>query len=225
MSKPARSHLSVVPSARPLRIVLIDPFEISALGLRAVLAPYAQRVELLTVDAAIAEPARVDLVLFEPIGCRPGGRDLLRHLVGTAGCKAAVYSWKDREDGATSGSFAAHLTKALAPEELVAALEAVHAGTAQVSVRPPADRGPLRAVRLHDPETTLTAREAEVLFLVTQGLTNAEISARLCLSINSVKTYIRTAYRAIDVTRRSQAVAWGMQHGLAPLAGDPMLTA
>jgi DNA-binding NarL/FixJ family response regulator len=31
-----------------------------------------------------------------------------------------------------------------------------------------------------------------------------------------VKTYIRTAYRKIGVQRRSQAVAWGMQHGFTP---------
>ncbi len=64
----------------------------------------------------------------------------------------------------------------------------------------------------------LTPREAEILSLVTQGLTNSEIGGQLYLSINSVKTYIRAAYRKIEVTRRAQAVAWGMEHGLAPLA-------
>jgi NarL family two-component system response regulator LiaR len=36
------------------------------------------------------------------------------------------------------------------------------------------------------------------------------------LSINSVKTYIRTAYAKMGVTRRSQAVLWGIQHGMQP---------
>ena len=65
-------------------------------------------------------------------------------------------------------------------------------------------------------EAGLTAREAEVLALITQGLSNQEIAERSYLSINSVKTYIRTAYRKVGVTRRAQAVVWGMQHGLAP---------
>ena len=34
-----------------------------------------------------------------------------------------------------------------------------------------------------------------------------------------MKTYIRSAYRKIDVVSRTQAVAWGIQHGF-PAAGD-----
>ncbi len=55
-----------------------------------------------------------------------------------------------------------------------------------------------------------------MLALITQGLSNQEIADQTYLSINSVKTYIRTAYRKIDVTRRSQAVAWGLKHGFDP---------
>lgn len=62
----------------------------------------------------------------------------------------------------------------------------------------------------------LSPREAEVLALITQGLTNLEIAERSYVSINSVKTYIRAAYRKIGVTSRSQAVRWGMQHGFEP---------
>jgi hypothetical protein len=36
------------------------------------------------------------------------------------------------------------------------------------------------------------------------------------LSINSVKTYVRSAYRKINVQRRPQAVLWGVQHGFRP---------
>ena len=65
-------------------------------------------------------------------------------------------------------------------------------------------------------EHGLTAREAEIIALITQGLSNQEIAERSYLSINSVKTYIRTAYRKIGVTRRSQAVLWGIKHGFQP---------
>lgn len=59
----------------------------------------------------------------------------------------------------------------------------------------------------------LTCREAEVVALITQGLSNAEIARRSYLSINSVKSYIRTAYRKMGVERRSQAVIWAYEHG------------
>ena len=40
------------------------------------------------------------------------------------------------------------------------------------------------------------------------------------MSSNSVKSYIRSAYRKMDVASRTQAVAWGVQHGFA-LEGEP----
>lgn len=54
----------------------------------------------------------------------------------------------------------------------------------------------------------LTPREYEVLSLVARGLTNQEIGARLFISINTVKTNIRSAYKKVGVGSRSQAVAW-----------------
>ena len=59
----------------------------------------------------------------------------------------------------------------------------------------------------------LSPREGSVLGLVVSGLSNQQIADRLYLSINSVKTYIRSTYRKVGVSSRAQAVAWGIQHG------------
>ncbi|UYG17092.1 LuxR C-terminal-related transcriptional regulator [Brachybacterium huguangmaarense] len=50
------------------------------------------------------------------------------------------------------------------------------------------------------------------------GRSNEEICERLHLSINTVKTYIRAAYAKMSVTTRSQAVRWGLEHGLGGTA-------
>lgn len=66
-------------------------------------------------------------------------------------------------------------------------------------------------------ETTtdqLTTRERDVLILIALGLSNEMVARSLYLSINSVKTYIRAAYRKIGAERRSQAVAWAFRNGL-----------
>ena len=62
----------------------------------------------------------------------------------------------------------------------------------------------------------LTPRESEIIALVTAGLSNNAIAERTCLSINSVKSYIRSAYRTMGVDSRSQAVLWGIDNGMAP---------
>ena len=59
----------------------------------------------------------------------------------------------------------------------------------------------------------LTERETEVLTLITLGHTNQEIARTLYLSPNSIKTYVRTAYRKIGAASRSQAVSWAIRHG------------
>jgi DNA-binding NarL/FixJ family response regulator len=62
-------------------------------------------------------------------------------------------------------------------------------------------------------EAALTKREVQILGDVVKGFSNVEITRRQSLSINSVKSYIRSAYRKLGVTSRSQAVSWGLEHG------------
>ncbi len=108
------------------------------------------------------------------------------------------------------------LDKRLTGEELADALERIHRARAASSAptirpRPTIDLGdwPGR-------DRGLSAREAEVIALITQGLGNEEIASRMFTSINTVKTYIRTAYRKIGVNSRARAVLWGVDHGFRP---------
>ena len=102
------------------------------------------------------------------------------------------------------------LSKALIPEELVGALERIRDGEI------------LMLGGAQDAESSgtwpaqvfgLTEREAGILALITQGLRNEEIADRSHLSINTVKSYIRSAYRKMGVESRSQAILWGVDHG------------
>lgn len=60
----------------------------------------------------------------------------------------------------------------------------------------------------------LSPRELEVITLITQGHSNAEIVETLGCGMNTVKSHVRSAYRKVGVVSRSQAVMWGCQHGL-----------
>ena len=100
-------------------------------------------------------------------------------------------------------------------EELVDLLERIHAGR---------DRGAAERGRDADgafghwpgDEHGLSPREAEVLALICQGLSNQQIADRAFLSINTVKSYVRTLYQKIGVESRTQAVLWGVDHGFRP---------
>ena len=130
----------------------------------------------------------------------------------------AVYTWnfqpalveQARRQGATG-----YLSKTLPAHELVTAIEAIADGKVVISDPPGRSRS---ALGLDWPGRTegLTDREAEVLALITQGRSNREIAQVMYLSINTVKTYIRSAYRKIGVTGRSHAMLWGLDHGFQP---------
>ena len=62
----------------------------------------------------------------------------------------------------------------------------------------------------------LSEREAEILALITQGKSNADVARLTYLSPNTVKSYIRTIYRKLGVGSRTQAVLWGVNHGFTP---------
>jgi DNA-binding NarL/FixJ family response regulator len=62
-------------------------------------------------------------------------------------------------------------------------------------------------------EAGLSPRESSVLQLVVMGRSNQEIAQELYLSINSVKTYIRSTYRKIGVATRGQAILWAVRQG------------
>jgi DNA-binding NarL/FixJ family response regulator len=201
----------------PVRIAINDDYEIVIAGVAALLAPYGARVEVVELDANSPTVSDVDVVLYDTFGQDQGGSIDIDSLSVAGSPKVVIFSWNvqpELVDGAIAAGAAGYLWKGMPVSDIVDAIEAVHAGE---TVRPPESAHP-------DAETGawpgrqfgLSAREAEIIALITQGYTNQEIAAKVYLSINSIKTYIRTAYRKIDVQRRSQAVAWGLNHGFTP---------
>jgi DNA-binding CsgD family transcriptional regulator len=78
----------------------------------------------------------------------------------------------------------------------------------------------MRLTRLGDPEQTnaatakLSSRELDVLAEVALGATNQQIAERLCLSAETVKTYLRNAMAKLDARTRHEAVVTARRLGI-----------
>lgn len=128
-----------------------------------------------------------------------------------------VFTWDatpERVAAALKAGAAGVVSKTLSAEQLVDAVQRVHAGEI---VTPDADTSTGKVLgRWPGDECGVTARESEVLALICQGLSNQAVSESMYLSVNTVKSYVRSLYRTINVTTRSQAVVWGMSNGFQP---------
>jgi DNA-binding NarL/FixJ family response regulator len=67
----------------------------------------------------------------------------------------------------------------------------------------------------------LTPRQMEVLRLLARGWTNAQIADELFLSRRTVHAHLREIFRKLDVSHRSAATRYAVDHGLAELSGQP----
>ena len=196
------------PALRPLRIALVVSHELVRAGLAAMLTHHPE-VELVSFSAR--ELGRAEVVLVD-LGSL---ESVLATLEAHRGARVVTYAdGTDADQVREALRRGAHgvISMELDVAETIQALRAVVDGQ---MVAPgfsgTAVFGPASWPGRSD---GLTEREARIMALITQGLTNQEILVQQCLSINTVKSYIRSAYRKLDITTRVEAVLWGIDRGL-----------
>jgi two-component system, NarL family, response regulator LiaR len=195
---------------RPVRVALSNDYEIALLGLAGMLAGFPDQVQIvdLTTRPDIAHDP--DIILFDTFGRLPDEDGKLQVIMEHNAAKVVVYSWDDYpREAAERLGVAGYLHKSLTAAELVAAIVDLHDGRTPAASGSSDESSQTWPGQAHG----LSEREAEMLTFIVRGLSNAEIARRAYLSINTVKTYVRTAYRKIGVSSRAQAVAWGFRHG------------
>lgn len=206
---------------RPLRVTLVDESDLAAAGLHALLQSFSDRVVLVDNREALAHPELLDVVLFEPLSRSNFAAAMLRDLRVRIDAPTVVFSWAAADELPTTTA-RPYLSKNLSASGIVVRLEEVVAGrfaepmTTGDGIAPSAASAALAAAA-SEPATepsVLTPRETEIIALIVAGMSNREIGDELTLSVNSVKTYIRTAYRKMGVARRTQAMRWALEHGI-----------
>ena len=204
---------------KPIRIALVDDYDVVVVGIANMLDPYRDRVLICEIDTNQPLEDAVDIVLYDSFAQAEADQSDLAVLIDNPNARqVVVYTWNfhpDLIESARRKGARGYLSKASPARDLVASLEAVHAG--ELVVNDPPQR--LRAASGLDwpgRREGLTDREAEILALITQGKSNAEVAQLTYLSPNTIKSYIRSLYRKIEVTSRTQAVLWGVHNGFRP---------
>ncbi|MBB6629767.1 response regulator transcription factor [Nocardioides sp. KIGAM211] len=202
------------PRIRPVRTAIAHDDPIVTAGFAALLA-HEDHVKVIDVHDGASPLGRVDVLLLDPAQEAATAVDIsaLTH----RGVKVLAFTW-DLSSAATrsavlagacgavwKGSNAQQLTAAISQ---AAAGQRVYACDGRSGGAWPGGREGLSRV------------ESEVLGLIAQGLSNHEVARRRQVSINTIKSTVRALYRKIDVTRRSQAVAWAIEHGFPPALRD-----
>ncbi|MDX2356999.1 response regulator transcription factor [Dietzia sp. PP-33] len=200
----------------PVRVSVVNDYTVVIAGVHALLAPYPDRAQVVVNGPDCRDGAGVDVVLFDTFASPADwqARCAAMTLDPTIGA-VAVYSFVTDPravDEAFDSGVTGYLSKSLSGEALIEAIERIASGERVRILGDDGEASP--GGPWPGGEAGLSPRESEMLALIAQGRSNEEIAAACYLSINTVKTYIRDAYRKIGVTTRPQAVAWAMRNGL-----------
>jgi DNA-binding NarL/FixJ family response regulator len=181
-------------------------------GLRSMLLPYSDVLRVVDLGCRAPGDASVDVTLHDPTLPAPGRPTVESLRTDPANGLVVMYSLSPARGTVVEmlgRGCAGFVDKSASAEDLVEVL------TYLAGDQPEAAAAPSTGPGWAGQEYGLSQRESEMLSMITRGFTNDDISTRAYLSPNTVKTYIRSAYRKLGITRRPQAVRWGMEHGMA----------
>jgi len=214
-----------------IRVLLVDDHAVMRAGFRMILEA-AGDIEIVGEAADGAAAVAAASALQPDVVCMdvqmPGmdGLEATRRIVDVLGSRAAVVvvTTFDRDDylfQALDAGASGFLLKNAGPEELTAAVRVAAAGDALLApavtrrvierFAPRPAEVPAAPATLH---VDLTEREREVLRLVAQALSNAEIGERLFIGEATVKTHVSNVLQKLGVRDRVAAVVWAHRHGL-----------
>jgi DNA-binding NarL/FixJ family response regulator len=203
-----------------IRVLLADDHGVIRDGLGRLIASL-EDIELVGTAAdgveavSLAAELKPDVVLMDLDMPRLDGIEATRQVLAghpdTAVLVLTSFSDRPRILGAIEAGACGYLLKDVAAEEVAEGIRAAARGESPIDPR--AARTILTAQAEPDPGAQLSAREAEVLALLVEGLPNKLIARRLEISEKTVKTHLTSIFRTLGVTDRTQAALWAQRSG------------
>ena len=206
---------------RTIEIVIVDERPMTRWALRITLDP-DQRF-LVTGEADSEDSARAVVAAHRPDVVVIGGHEgddlaIVRAVLDASPSSGVIVLRPVDTPGVVSDLIAAGargcLVSKAAPEELVSAIDAIGGDEDRLVLSVPRHCLPRPADRR---EGTLSVRELDVLGLVAEGLSNAQVGRRLVITEATVKRHLQNAYRKLGAASRLDAVNRACSSGLIEL--------
>ena len=210
----------------PIRVLSVDDHELLRRGIRSSLRIFAD-LELVGEAAdgqealTVCTEKRPDVILMDMV--LPGEMD---GIATTQAIKerfpqvqvvilSTFYDRKMVRSAIQAGAIG-YLVKGVSGEEMAEAIRAAHAGRPAL-VTEALDALSQPAESQATPDYDLTNREREVLSLLVEGRSNAEIAAQLYITRAAVKYHVSNILSKMGATNRTEAAALARQHGITSI--------
>jgi DNA-binding NarL/FixJ family response regulator len=217
--------------SQAIRVLIVDDHTIVRKGIRALLAEIAG-IEVVgeagngQEAVAQAETLHPDVILMDLAMPKMDGIEATRQIKASQPESRILvmtsFAADDKVFPAIKAGALGYLLKESAPEDLVQAIHQIHRG--ESSLHPTIARKVLQEIthssdRPPTPDP-LTEREAEVLRLVAQGLSNQDIAKKLSISDPTVRTHVSNIMSKLHLATRIQAALYALREGLVSLDAE-----
>ena len=212
----------------PIRVLVVDDHAVVREGLRALISakPGMTVVGEAADGVEAVQKARSlqpDVILMDLVMPRKDGIEAIDEITGE-NPKARVlvltsFAADDKVFPAIKAGAQGYVLKASPSRVLIRAILDVHRGEPSLS---PTIASKLmqelgRSPDLRPAEEPLTGREVEVLRLVAQGLSNADIAGALSISPPTVRSHVSSILGKLHLANRTQAALYALREGIAQL--------
>ncbi len=210
------------PRETRIKVVVVDDHELVRSGVEMSLELQPDLVLVAQASTgedavAVCEATQPDVVLMDLVLPGMDGAqataEILRRVPNAKVLVLTTFSDPDLIQRAVKAGATGYVLKNVSAGELAGAIRQTHAGVPTLA--PEVAEVLMQALTAPvPPGTLLTERELEVLALIAEGLTNAEIAERLVLALSTVKTHVSSIITKLGASGRAEVVAIALRDHL-----------
>ena len=201
--------------AKPIKVALVNDYEIVLEGLRALLRPSEREIQVVEIDVRKKPRRQVDVTMLDTYGEIENLGDRVRSLAADPGNGViVVFSFSDQPLAvrrAMRAGAKGFISKAVPARQIIDGIVGAARGERVVLTQRSRRAVIDEALRWPGRDIGLTERESELLSLLSTGMTNRELGDHLYVSENTIKTQLRHLYAKLNVRNRAQAASLSSQ--------------